>query len=88
MRQDQKTTLINQAERTRLKTTLAQARKNSTANKISEAFSLLDRASKKGLIHPNKAARQKSQLSKLEIKATVAIKEKAKPKIKKVTKKA
>lgn len=86
MRQDAKTTLVNQSERTRLKTTLAATRKSATASKISEAFSLLDRASKKGLIHPNKAARQKSQLSKLIIKEVTAS-TKVRPKTKRVVKK-
>lgn len=41
------------------------ARKGKTAEKILKAVSLADRAAKKKVIHKNKAARIKSQLSKL-----------------------
>jgi small subunit ribosomal protein S20 len=41
------------------------ARKSKTAEKIIKAVSLTDRAAKKKVIHKNKAARIKSQLSKL-----------------------
>ena len=46
------------------------ARKSKTAEKIIKAVSLADRAAKKKVIHKNKAARIKSQLSKLLIKTT------------------
>lgn len=42
-----------------------QAQKSKSAVKILEAVSLADRAAKKRVIHRNKAARIKSQLSKL-----------------------
>ncbi|MCX6704992.1 MAG: 30S ribosomal protein S20 [Candidatus Woesebacteria bacterium] len=45
------------------------ARKSKTAEKIIKAVSLADRAAKKKVIHRNKAARIKSQLSKLLPKA-------------------
>lgn len=46
------------------------ARKGRSAEKILKAVSLADRAAKKKVIHKNKAARIKSQLSKLLIKTT------------------
>jgi small subunit ribosomal protein S20 len=46
------------------------AKKSKTAEKITAAISLADRAAKKRVIHKNKAARIKSQLSKLLTKAT------------------
>lgn len=66
MRQDAKKTSVNLANKTRLKTTIAKARKSTTSTNLSAAFSLLDRASKKGLIHKNKASRAKARLAKLQ----------------------
>ena len=45
------------------------AKKSKAAKKIMAAISLADRAAKKKVIHKNKAARIKSQLSKLFPKA-------------------
>lgn len=64
MRQDQMRTLRNQGVKSNLKTVLQKA-KTASPEDISKAFSALDRAAKKNLIHPNKAARQKSRLAKL-----------------------
>jgi ribosomal protein S20 len=57
------------------------ARKSKTAVKILSAVSLADRAAKRKVIHKNKAARIKSQLSKLMPKTA------AKPAKKKVSSK-
>ncbi len=38
--------------------------KGGAAKELSKAFSIIDKAAKKKLIHPNKAARLKSQISK------------------------
>jgi small subunit ribosomal protein S20 len=57
------------------------AKKSKTAEKIIAAISLADKAAKKRVIHKNKAARIKSQLSKLMPKvAKKATKSKASPK--------
>ena len=57
------------------------ARKNKTVEKITTAMSLADRAAKKKVIHKNKAARIKSQLSKLMPKVAKKVtKSKASPK--------
>lgn len=64
MRQDAKKTKVNLANKTRLKTTIAKAKKTASVENLSAAFSLLDRASKRGLIHKNKAARAKGRLAK------------------------
>ena len=48
------------------------ARKSKTAEKIIAAISLADRAAKKKVIHKNKAARIKSQMSKLLPKTSKA----------------
>jgi small subunit ribosomal protein S20 len=54
----------NQVVRSKMKTMLDKAKKAISTESLSEAFSAVDRAAKKHLIHPNKAAHLKSQLSK------------------------
>ena len=86
MHQDSKKTAANQAIKTNLKTVLAKAKKSGASTDLQSAFSALDKAAKKNLIHKNKASRQKARLAKL-VKAEV--KEIAKTAAKKkVTKKA
>ena len=57
----------NRAFRSRLRTALKKVRTAATADAgataLREASSLLDRAARKRIIHPNKAARAKSRLS-------------------------
>ncbi|HEU0053138.1 MAG TPA: 30S ribosomal protein S20 [Longimicrobium sp.] len=57
----------NRAFRSRLRTALKKVRGATTADvgasALREAASLLDRAARKRIIHPNKAARAKSRLS-------------------------
>ncbi len=59
----------NRSDRSRLRTAVKQVRQATDARAADESFrkaaSLLDRAARKGLIHPNKAARDKSRLSRL-----------------------
>ena len=40
--------------------------KGAAGKELSKAFSIIDKAAKKKLIHPNKAARLKSQISKIK----------------------
>ena len=58
----------NKAARSRLRTAIKKARQTATAEgadtALQQATSLLDRAARKRLIHPNKAARLKSQLAR------------------------
>ena len=58
----------NKAARSRLRTAVKKARQAETAEEVNAAFleakSLLDRAARKRLVHPNKAARLKSRLAK------------------------
>ena len=83
MHQDAKKTSANQGLRTNLKTVIAKAK---VSGDLKEAFSALDTAAKRNLIHKNKADRQKSRLSrfaKVAEKPTVApkpVKKKAKVK--------
>jgi small subunit ribosomal protein S20 len=60
----------NKAARSRLRTAIKKVRQSDTADAEGteatylQAKSLLDRAARKRLIHPNKAARLKSQLAR------------------------
>ena len=58
----------NKAARSRLRTAVKKAHQAESAEEVSTAFvdakSLLDRAARKRLVHPNKAARLKSRLAK------------------------
>ncbi|HAV15470.1 MAG TPA: 30S ribosomal protein S20 [Candidatus Pacebacteria bacterium] len=65
LRQAKKHTELNRTFRTRIKSTVDAMKKTPTAELLTEAFSALDRAVKKNILHKNKAARLKSSLSKL-----------------------
>lgn len=65
MRADEARTSRNQASKSQLKTILKNAHSAKKYEVIAEAYSALDRAVKKNLIHRNFANRQKSQLGKL-----------------------
>jgi len=73
MRQEQKRRLHNRSIKSIVKTQVTKARQAITADSASAedaqeavraAVSELDRAAKKGVIHPNNAARRKSRLMK------------------------
>lgn len=71
MRQTKTHTTRNRAQRSALRSALKKVR--AAGEKIveaayREATKLLDRAARKGLVHKNTAARQKSRLSKLRKK--------------------
>lgn len=58
-------TEVNKLLVKRLEIAIRLAKKSKTVEKVLSAISLADRAAKKKIIHKNKAARLKSQLSKL-----------------------
>jgi small subunit ribosomal protein S20 len=73
MRQEQKRRLHNRSIKSIVKTQITKARQAITTDSVSAedaqdsvraAVSELDRAAKKGVIHPNNAARRKSRLMK------------------------
>jgi len=66
LRSSKKKETVNKFIVSHLEVAIRQARKVKTAAKIIKAVSLIDRAAKKKVIHRNKAARIKSQLSKLK----------------------
>lgn len=82
MRQDKVRTARNTKIKTNIKRVLKNVRKDVANNKLgSEAFSVLDQASKKGFISKRKAARLKSRIAKSASKvATEASKTVSKPK--------
>jgi small subunit ribosomal protein S20 len=68
MRQTRARTLRNRTKRSQLRTAIKRVRAAGSsaeaATAFGEAVSLLDRAGRKHLIHPNTAARHKSRLAK------------------------
>ena len=65
MRKSRAATVRNRAQRSALRTALKKAKDpNATPASKLAATKLLDRAARKGLIHRNTAARQKSSLSR------------------------
>lgn len=68
MRQARRHTVVNRAQRSALRTALKRVRsagsKQEAASAYAAAVRLLDRAARKGLIHKNNAARNKSRLAK------------------------
>jgi small subunit ribosomal protein S20 len=67
MRQGRARHLRNRAQSSALRTALKRVRAATTSQQAGEAYrtasQLLDRAARKGLIHPNNAARHKSRLA-------------------------
>ncbi len=67
-----------------VKADLRRALKNASLENLSKVVSLVDKAAKRAIIHPNKAARIKSRLSKLNADMpSVAAVKKAAPKARK-----
>ena len=65
MRKTRAATVRNKAQRSALRTALKKAKAaTATPEDRLNAASLLDRAARKGLVHRNNAARQKSKLAK------------------------
>ena len=68
MRQSKSRTARNRAQRSALRTAVKKVRSSGDAKESAaaylEATKLLDRSGRKGLIHKNTAARQKSRLAK------------------------
>lgn len=64
VRKDKTRTARNRKRELILKSAVKKARASRAAKDLQAAFSALDKAAKVKLIHPNKAARLKSRLSK------------------------
>ena len=65
LRSSEKKAKVNQLFNTRLEVALRKARKTKGKKEALLAFSLIDRAGKKKIIHKNKASRMKKALSRL-----------------------
>lgn len=65
VRKDKTRTARNKKRELNLKSLIKKTRTSKTALDLRNVFSALDKASKVKLIHPNKAARLKSRLSKI-----------------------
>ena len=65
VRKDKTRTIRNKKRELNLKSLVKKARAEKSAKNLQAAFSALDKAAKVHLIHPNKAARLKSRLSKV-----------------------
>jgi len=70
LRGSQKKESINKIIMSGLEVAVRKAKKGKTLEMVTKAISLTDRAVKKRVIHKNKAARMKSQLSKILPKTT------------------
>ena len=69
MRKSRAATVRNRAQRSALRTALKKAKQpTATGEERALAVRLLDRAARKGLIHRNAAARQKSHLAKTAVR--------------------
>lgn len=64
LRSSQHKAEINTQTRSRMKTAVDAVKKAKSTETVAEAYSRIDRAAKAHLIHPNKAARLKSQLGR------------------------
>ena len=74
LRVTKKKTQFNRQVKSRIKTNLDKVKKEASAENLSLAFSAIDKAKKKNILHANKAAHLKAQLSKLLGKTTVETK--------------
>lgn len=64
LRKTKRQTLVNRPVKSRVKTSIDALKVTKTADTLAAAFSAIDKALKKHLIHRNKAARLKSKASK------------------------
>jgi small subunit ribosomal protein S20 len=80
LKQDKKRTALNKKVKNTYKELVKAAKLEKTEKAVSAAFSSLDKAAKKHIIHANKAARLKSSITKI---LTVATPAKAEPTAKK-----
>lgn len=88
LRVSKRKTVVNSRVKSIMKTMIDKVKKTPTAENLSAAYSAVDTAVKNNLVHKNKAARVKAQLSKLAKPEKKAEKASAKKTTAKATKKA
>jgi small subunit ribosomal protein S20 len=64
LRRDKRRTAVNKRVKARVKARVDSVLKKATKKNLAQAYSVIDRAAKKKVIHKNKAARLKSRLAK------------------------
>jgi small subunit ribosomal protein S20 len=70
MRKSRAAQVRNRAQRSALRTAIKKAKADgASADAVATAVTALDRAARKGLIHPNAAARRKSRMAKAKARA-------------------
>ena len=62
-RRDRRRGVVNDKIRRKMKLAVKLVKKNPSAKNLAEAYRMVDRAAKKGVVHKNKAARLKSRLT-------------------------
>ena len=70
LRKDKKLTVRNKVVKNLFKKTIKDTEKNPTEASVRKAVKIIDKTAKKNIIHPNKASRLKSRLTKLLVKGT------------------
>lgn len=65
LRQDKRRVAVNKAYREKLRLSLRAVKEKKTKAAVKQAYQAVDRATKRGIIHGNKAGRLKSQLMRL-----------------------
>ena len=79
LRQSRQRAATNKLVRQRLKKVVAKTKRSQSVKELAEIYRTLDRATQKGIIHKNKAARLKSRLAKLaQITPRPTVKKRAK----------
>jgi small subunit ribosomal protein S20 len=87
LRVSQRKTIINRRIKSQVKTAVDKVKAEPTTENLNEAYTAIDMAAKRNIFHHNKAARYKSQVSKLlGVDAASAKKAKSAPAAKKPTK--
>ena len=65
LRSSERKAAMNRVVKSKLKTAMDKVKAQANGENLSEAFSAVDKAVKRHLLHANKAARLKSQVTKL-----------------------
>jgi len=79
LRSSKRKAAVNQVLKSKTRTLIKKAKLEPTAEKISAAYSALDKMVKKNLMHKNKAARVKSSLAQLKLEEKTDVKAKKAP---------
>lgn len=73
LKTNEKANIKNRALKSRIVTLVKKTESSSDQASLKEAVSFLDKAARKGVIHPNKASRIKSRLTRLVQKKAASV---------------